>query len=454
MAAINFEISKKCQGGKSEVKLRFSYKRGCVFRLRTGIFVPTASWNKEKGQLVIPRMHTKEHVELSLQQSKLDELRNYLSTTSIGAKGNEDSDYWQNVIKGFLNSEGMPADESQKVETIEEAFDAFIAARAKKKDRIKQLRVVQRIVLRYGMYIKKELHLCDWDENHLSALEKFLRIEHTFFDKNGVCSKKWEYLYKSVPEVRQPRARGGNAIISIMKRFRTFFNWCVITGRLTISPFKKYHIKECTYGTPFFLTMEEINTLYNYDFSSRPSLAKQRDVFILQSLLGMRIGDFYELTTANIINEGIEYIPSKTLDKTGKVARIPLIATAKEIIDRYSMDGNKSLVPLISEQQYNKKIKTMLKVAGIDRVVTILNPTTRIEEQHPIWEVASSHMARRNFIGNLYAKVKDPDVISSMTGHVEGSKAFARYRTIDDSIKKEALSDFEGQIMGENGKNF
>ena len=117
------------------------------------------------------------------------------------------------------------------------------------------------------------------------------------------------------------------------------------------------------------------------------------------------------------------------------------------------MDGNKSLVPLISEQQYNKKIKTMLKVAGIDRVVTILNPTTRIEEQHPIWEVASSHMARRNFIGNLYAKVKDPDVISSMTGHVEGSKAFARYRTIDDSIKKEALSDFEGQIMGENGKN-
>ena len=216
MATINYEISKKCQGGKSEVKLRFSYKRGCVFRLRTGIFVPTTSWNKEKGQLVIPRMHTKEHVELSLQQSKLDELRNYLSTTSIGAKGNEDSDYWQNVIKAFLNGKSMPADESQKEETIEEAFEAFIAARAKKKDRIKQMRVVQRIVLRYGLYIKKELHLCDWDENHLSALEKFLRIEHTFFDKNGVCSKKWKYLYKSVPEVRQPRARGDNAIISII----------------------------------------------------------------------------------------------------------------------------------------------------------------------------------------------------------------------------------------------
>jgi hypothetical protein len=99
-----------------------------------------------------------------------------------------------------------------------------------------------------------------------------------------------------------------------------------------------------------------------------------------------------------------------------------------------------SLVPLISEQHYNKAIKDMLRIAGIDRVVTVLNPTTRMEEKHPIWEVASSHMARRNFIGNLYAEVKDPDLISSMTGHVEGSKAFARYRTIDDSIKQSVLS--------------
>ena len=78
----------------------------------------------------------------------------------------------------------------------------------------------------------------------------------------------------------------------------------------------------------------------------------------------------------------------------------------------------------------------MLKLAGIDRVITVLNPTTRTEEQKPIWKVASSHMARRNFIGNLYNKTQDPNAIGSMTGHVEGSKAFARYRSIDDTVKK------------------
>ena len=452
MASIKYELSKKDHGGVSEVKLRFSYKRGCVFRLRTGIFVPITSWNKEKGQLVIPRMHTKERVTMSLQQSTLDDLRNYLCTASINANGGENSSYWQNAINVFLNGGPMAEEEEQPLrnETVQEAFDAFIVARATKSERAKQLRVVQRIILRYTLYIKRDLELCEWDDSHLCALEKFLKIEHTFFDESGECLKEWKYLYNAVPEMRPPKVRGGNAIFSIMKRLRTFFNWCVLTGRLSVSPFQKHRLQECTYGTPYYLTLEEMEALYNHDFSSQPSLAVQRDIFILQSNLGMRIGDFYSLTTANIVDDAIEYIPSKTLNESGRVARVPLTSRAKEIIVRYKNDCHLSLVPLISEQQYNKKIQVILRTAGINRVVTILNPTTRIEEQHPIWEVASSHMARRNFIGNLYAHVKDPDLISSMTGHVDGSKAFARYRSIDDTVKKEVLMVFEGMKTSEN----
>lgn len=49
-------------------------------------------------------------------------------------------------------------------------------------------------------------------------------------------------------------------------------------------------------------------------------------------------------------------------------------------------------------------------------------------------------MARRSFIGNLYKQVQDPNLIGSMSGHVEGSRAFARYRQIDDDIKKNIIS--------------
>ena len=44
---------------------------------------------------------------------------------------------------------------------------------------------------------------------------------------------------------------------------------------------------------------------------------------------------------------------------------------------------------------------------------------------------------------NIYNKVPDPNVIGSMTGHVEGSRAFARYRTIEEDLKK-SLVDILG----------
>ena len=73
------------------------------------------------------------------------------------------------------------------------------------------------------------------------------------------------------------------------------------------------------------------------------------------------------------------------------------------------------------------------------RIVTVLNARTGQEEKRILYKVASSHMARRTFIGNSYKKVKDPNIVGSMSGHKEGSKAFARYREIDEDIKKEVV---------------
>ena len=52
-------------------------------------------------------------------------------------------------------------------------------------------------------------------------------------------------------------------------------------------------------------------------------------------------------------------------------------------------------------------------------------------------------MLRRTFIGNIYKLVKDPNLVSALTGHVEGSRAFTRYRTID--MKKDLVKMLEGK---------
>ena len=85
-------------------------------------------------------------------------------------------------------------------------------------------------------------------------------------------------------------------------------------------------------------------------------------------------------------------------------------------------------------------IKFVLDFAGIHRMVTVLNPLTRQPEQKMLCDVATSHTARKTFIGNLYRQGKDPNLIASMSGHSEGSRAFARYRKIDDEMKKELVN--------------
>ena len=48
-------------------------------------------------------------------------------------------------------------------------------------------------------------------------------------------------------------------------------------------------------------------------------------------------------------------------------------------------------------------------------------------------------MARRTFFGDIYRKVKDPNLVSALSGHKEGSKAFLRYRDIDEEMKKDLV---------------
>ena len=61
----------------------------------------------------------------------------------------------------------------------------------------------------------------------------------------------------------------------------------------------------------------------------------------------------------------------------------------------------------------------------------------------PLKEATSSRQARRCFVGNLYKQVKDPNLICPLTGHKEGSKAFARYRKIDEETNRKTISLLE-----------
>lgn len=57
----------------------------------------------------------------------------------------------------------------------------------------------------------------------------------------------------------------------------------------------------------------------------------------------------------------------------------------------------------------------------------------------PLCDVATTHTARKTFIGNIYKKVTDPSLVASLSGHTDSSRAFARYREIDMEMKRELV---------------
>lgn len=303
----------------------------------------------------------------------------------------------------------------------------------------------------YNSYLTSDnLNIAEGTLKHyrtiLYTLERYEAEKRTTLYLDDITADTLRDIVKFIKS-EDPDHRSDNYIITLMRKLRTFIRWAnglskkwPIEPLTHNNPFDRYSIGSEQYGTPFYITIEERNKLLAYEFGER--MARQRDIFVFQCLIGCRVSDLWAMTKDNIIDGAIEYMPFKTITERPITVRVPLNKQAMAILDRYK-DCKPGLFPFVSQQQYNDDIKAMLKEAGITRMVTILNPTTRKEEKRPIYEVASSHMARRTFIGNLYKKVKDPNLVGKLSGHKEGSKAFARYRDIDDDMAKELVSLLE-----------
>lgn len=440
MGSIKRSISTKTdKTGKAEILLRINIDRTHQQRIKSGIYI-TASRFRD-GEIIKPRANQKELKELNQTETQLKDLENYILTL---CQNNEAGTLTKEFFFNALERYRHPEREKETETTIFEALNEYIDTSTLAVARLNHYRVLCRALARYEAYKRKTtpkftLTFESIDEKELSDFVVFLKTEPQLFEEYPELYKEIPVITRTQRKPKKPLPRGENTISGEMKRFRAFFNWAIKKGYTKNYPFTKFNIVGEKYGTPFYISIEERNQLADYDFKNRPALSIQRDIFIFQCLTGCRISDLYRLTPASVINGAIEYIPTKTKGERPEVVRIPLNQKAKEILSRYETQPGKPLLPFISSQKYNEAIKEMLRIAGINRIVTILNPTTGEEEKKPINEVASSHMARRTFIGNLYKKVKDPNLVGSLSGHKEGSKAFARYRDIDENMKRELV---------------
>lgn len=336
-----------------------------------------------------------------------------------------------------------PAMESKK--DFFAVYDEFIAFQQNtvSKSALKGYNKVKRALQRFENYQQLtykrnfSLDLESINEHTLTSFENYILLEPRIIDQYPqIKEMTLRFYYKE---------RSQNYVANLFHIIRHFFNWCNQTNNTSNKPFLNFKVKAEIYGTPFYLTLEERERLYAYDFKEREWLTEQKDIFVFQCCIGCRVSDLLKLTKSNVIDGAIEYIATKTKDSKPHTIRVPLNSIALEIIDKYAekQQDTEKLLPFTVSANYNRNLKAIFKEAGLNRLVTLLNPLTRKEEQKPLYEVATSHLARRTFIGNLYKRVQDPNLIASLSGHVEGSKAFARYRSIDEEMKRKLVKMLE-----------
>jgi integrase len=341
-------------------------------------------------------------------------------------------------------------------------------------------RVVFRALSRFQGYVRAmNVHRRNFELNidtlDRLTLEEFFR----YLENESDLQKKHKTLFKQLvaatpPEiitghlVREISPRGSNVIVDKKKCLKAYFNWLLEKGYTKNNPFVGIKIGSQRFGTPYYITIDERKTIANADLQKFwPDFVKQekeealqngtefkilplstcltqRDIFVFQCLIGCRVGDLMKLKPENIVLGVLNYIPRKTIEDKPFVVKVPLLPEALELIDKYKgKDAKGRLFPFIAPQNYNEAIKQIMKMCGITRLVTVRDSLTGGEKQVRICDVASSHMARRTFVGNLYKQVKDPNLIASMSGHAEGSQAFNRYREVDMDIKQEIIKGLE-----------
>ena len=454
MATIYQRLSKRVctETGMAEILIRLRNGKDYDLMAKSGIFV-TAN-NFRNGEIVVNRRKVGNDVQYhEYQLKKMNELCAYImSKVSDTPKEQIDSVWFKEVVDRFSHPEKYaPKVEAKK--SFYELAEEYLEKKDFSIDHTKAIRVLVRDVARYEGFRRatedKDFSF-NVDKVTRTDIEDFLDYLRNEKSLSEEYPKIFQKLLKSYPiGVKRGQCklvvRGDNTLVKLTKKLKAFFVWLYEADKTKNRPFDGIKIGSEKFGTPYYITIEERNAIADFDFSGSKSLEVQRDIFVFQCFVGCRVGDLIKLTEDNIINGVLVYAPHKTKDEGDQTlqARVPLHPKAVELIEKYKgsvPDGR--LFPFITPQKYNDAIKEIFTEVGINRNVVIRDPKTGENEIRPINEIASSHLARRTFVGNAYFKVSDPNIIGKMSGHVEGSKAFSRYRKIEDST----LLDIINQI--------
>jgi integrase len=182
------------------------------------------------------------------------------------------------------------------------------------------------------------------------------------------------------------------------------------------------------------LSLEEIDQVHQLDLSGSPRKDKIRDLFLIGCYSALRFSNFNNLKIENIDSGFIRLRQVKT----GGLVTIPIMQRLQKVLDKY--DG--ALPAPVSNQEFNRVIKDVIKEAGLTYRIEVksFNGGREKIELRPIYELVSSHTARRSYATTMFKMGIPTMLIMSATGHKTES-SFLKYIRATNEDKAILMAD-------------
>lgn len=207
------------------------------------------------------------------------------------------------------------------------------------------------------------------------------------------------------------------------KRNKVYIHEAMAMGFLKDYPYSAVVVKRGKSKNRKFLYQEELDKIRNAIIPTE-SIRRVRDLFVFQSFTGLSYADLAKFNFKRdvILHDG-KYIINDVRVKTEENYYIVLLSPALEILERYNFE-----LPIISNAQYNLRLKLVADYAGLDKNLT-------------------THMARHTFATLALTKGVQLKVVSKMLGH-SSIKVTEEYAAILNEDVNKGYEVFEEGISG------
>lgn len=276
-------------------------------------------------------------------------------------------------------------------------------------------------------------------KTHLLGFEKYRRnkiilneIDNTFFEKFEIYLSSLKIIEKSKDgDVVKEKPFADSTVLKNLQTLRVFLNGQHDRGLPVNMAYKKFKIR--SKPSPALITLEDNEYRLLLNKLDNKRLEKVRKLFVLQCATGLRYSDAIKIRKNHVRNEIIYLNSTKTRQKL----QIPLNDNSKEILTECNFDAS---AITISNQKYNDYIKELCASVGITQPLMKITyrGNKEIQESLKKYEIMSSHHGRRFFITQHLINGIRPEVIMSMTGHVD-FRSFRKYIAVTDKARVNAM---------------